>query len=47
MTRADTCGDTDYGYKGGPGHADCMACKYKHLATDLSWWGTECAEGAV
>lgn len=42
-----TCGDTDYGDKGGPGHDDCMACRYKYLATDESWWcATTGAEGA-
>ena len=35
-----TCGETDYGYKGGPGDADCMACRYKDDATDLSFWTT-------
>ena len=33
-----SCGETDYGYKGGPAYADCMNCRYKHLASDLSWW---------
>lgn len=33
-----TCGETDYGYKGGQAHDDCMGCRYKHLASDESWW---------
>ncbi len=33
-----SCGETDYGYKGGPAYADCMNCRYKHWASDLSWW---------
>lgn len=34
------CGATDYGERGGPGHADCMNCKLKHLAEDESFWYT-------
>jgi len=37
----DACGATDYGERGGPGHADCMDCKLKHLATDYSFWYTK------
>lgn len=33
-----TCGDTDYGYRGGPGHADCQQCKHKWRAADESFW---------
>lgn len=37
----------DYGEKGGPGHDDCMACRYKYLAEDDKWWSaTTGAEGA-
>lgn len=32
------CGDTDYGYRGGPGHAACMDCHRKWDASDFSWW---------
>lgn len=35
-----TCGATDYGDRGGPGHADCMGCREKWRATDESWWRT-------
>ncbi|HSC06801.1 MAG TPA: hypothetical protein VLD59_08240 [Steroidobacteraceae bacterium] len=28
------CGDTDYGERGGPGHADCMDCRHKWLADE-------------
>ena len=34
------CGETDYGYAGGPGHADCMRCRFKYLADDNSFWQT-------
>jgi hypothetical protein len=33
-----TCGETDYGERGGPGHADCMDCKHLGRATDESFW---------
>ncbi len=32
------CGDTDYGEPGGPGHRDCMECRFKTYASDISWW---------
>jgi hypothetical protein len=35
-----TCGQTDYGYSGGPGHEDCMGCRDKWRATDQGWWST-------
>lgn len=32
------CGCVDYGERGGPGHSDCMACRFKHRASDMSFW---------
>lgn len=29
--RCRTCGTYDYGEFGGPGHADCQRCQFKHL----------------
>ena len=33
-----TCGEADYGKHAGPGRADCMDCRHKWRATDMSWW---------
>jgi len=31
--RCRTCGDYDYGERGGPGHADCQRCSFKTAIT--------------
>jgi hypothetical protein len=41
------CGETDYGYKGGPGYDDCNKCQYKYLASDLTWWTATPTNGAL
>lgn len=33
-----TCGETDYGTRGGPGHSDCMDCRLRWRATNESFW---------
>ena len=29
--RCRSCGEYDYGEPGGPGHTDCLSCRFQHL----------------